>query len=98
VLLLPPLLLLPLLPPPTNRRYDVYECARTDDAAHVENFLAAGEDLHKTRRIAGKEWLPVHFAAKHGALECVKRMIAKDKTLEDQRDDVNKGVLHHAAV
>lgn len=40
----------------------------------------------------------MHFAAYSGAVESVKRIIAKDPSVADQRDEVNKGILHHAAV
>ena len=39
-----------------GRKYDIFECARDDDASHMENFLAAGQDLHKATKIAGKDW------------------------------------------
>ena len=40
----------------------------------------------------------MHFAAYCGAVESVKKIIAKDSTVADQRDEVNKGIMHHAAV
>jgi len=80
-----------------GRKYDIFECTKTDDAGHVANFVAAGQDLKKTTKISGKEWYPIHYAAAQGALESVKVLIDKESEAVEQRDEVNKGIMHHAA-
>lgn len=80
-----------------GRKYDIFEACRRDDAVHVEDFINAGEDLSAKKRIAGKDWFVSHFAAFNEAVNSIKCLVHADSQVVSQRDEINKGIMHHAA-